>query len=154
MRLAIAVGGVRPPFFQSVELHTHLTRQCLQRFAPQQPQYRVPLPASVQPLHPRFPFWNSPSSTGAQNFVQVEEVCAIQTKIPLWVTRQDKYLQPLPCLFQYPYHTGKATREDAPGDDYSSLAIPQHPPAREDRGSPPAARRRGGALPPGATSQP
>ena len=41
--------------------------------------------------------------------VQIDEVCAIQTKIPLRVTRQDEYLQSLPGLFQHPHHTGEAS---------------------------------------------
>ena len=62
-------------------------------------------------------------------------MCASQTKIPLWVTGQDEYLQPLPGLFQYPCHTGKAPgvcRNEHVVEDYElALVFGEHVGQRE-----------------------
>jgi hypothetical protein len=47
--------GPLPPLLQPVDLHAHLTRQRLQRFAPQQPQHHVALPAGAPPTPPLAP---------------------------------------------------------------------------------------------------
>ena len=51
------------------------------------------------------------------------------------MTRQDKHLQPLPCLFQYPYHTGKAPgvcRNEYIVEDYElALIFGEHVGQRE-----------------------
>ena len=62
--------------------------------------------------------------------------CApVKPRYRFWVTGQDEYLQPLPGLFQYPCHTGKAPgvcRNEHVVEDYElALVFGEHVGQRE-----------------------